>query len=170
MKRRTCFVSNSSSSSYTCDDEESRTDEDRWLLAGVSDTDKVEYLLRKIDEVSSLLHYDHYSEDNNLTEMACSTAHSVLSAEKSRLEEMEAAERKACEERLVPADISCLYCEIEGIKPNPIEQFGSEITYRPRARLVMGCSAAAPLYRCDGCGKLWQRDLLANGTLVEIRL
>jgi len=60
MKRRACFVSNSSSSNFVCnDDDDYIDDDDRDLLDTNNDADKLHYLQRKITEVRDLTHEDY---------------------------------------------------------------------------------------------------------------
>lgn len=58
MRRRACFISNSSSCNFICK-EEAEYDEDRDLLVASSDADKLHYLQRKINEVRDLTHEDY---------------------------------------------------------------------------------------------------------------
>jgi len=60
MKRRICFVSNSSSSSFMLrNDDNEYVDEDRELLDTSLETDKLRYLKMKVTEVQDLAIEDY---------------------------------------------------------------------------------------------------------------
>ena len=167
MKRRQCFVSNSSSSSYTIDDPEDSKDEDRFLICHYDASDKILYLLRKIDEVSNMLSFGS-CEEGHLTRTALDAAYSILQVEQTRLVKEAAATREMVDtQSFVPAEISCPHCEVERLW-DVAERFATLTTYPPFAMLVSASCAAAPLYKCARCGTLWQ--CFPERGLVEIDL